>query len=170
MLTGTHFNYYIVCRRKLWLFANGIQMEHTSELVSIGRAIHETSYAERSNRFTELAIDGIKIDFYDPIRRIVHEVKKTNKLEEAHRWQVKYYLYVLEQHGIVDPSGILEYPKLRITEKVILTEEDRAEIARMTDEIKSIIEEDTCPPLTTRKGTCKQCSYYEFCYTNELIE
>ena len=26
--TGTHFNYYQVCKRKLWLFANGINMEH----------------------------------------------------------------------------------------------------------------------------------------------
>ncbi len=25
--TGTHFNYYQVCKRKLWLFANGINME-----------------------------------------------------------------------------------------------------------------------------------------------
>ena len=23
-ITGTHFNYYQVCKRKLWLFANGI--------------------------------------------------------------------------------------------------------------------------------------------------
>lgn len=25
--TGTHFNYYQLCHRKLWLFANGINME-----------------------------------------------------------------------------------------------------------------------------------------------
>ena len=29
--TGTHFNYYLKCHRKMWLFANGINMEHTSE-------------------------------------------------------------------------------------------------------------------------------------------
>ena len=31
--TGTHFNYYHICRRKLWLFANGINMEHVSDTV-----------------------------------------------------------------------------------------------------------------------------------------
>ena len=29
-ITGTHFNYYQVCKRKLWLFASGIHFEHTS--------------------------------------------------------------------------------------------------------------------------------------------
>lgn len=40
-VTGTHFNYYQVCKRKLWLFANGITMEHTSDLVYEGKLIHE---------------------------------------------------------------------------------------------------------------------------------
>ncbi|HPC26093.1 MAG TPA: Dna2/Cas4 domain-containing protein, partial [Paludibacteraceae bacterium] len=26
IMTGIHFNYYQVCKRKLWLFANGINM------------------------------------------------------------------------------------------------------------------------------------------------
>ena len=26
-ITSTHFNYYQVCKRKLWFFANGINME-----------------------------------------------------------------------------------------------------------------------------------------------
>ena len=29
-ITGTHINYFHVCRRKLWLFANGINMEERS--------------------------------------------------------------------------------------------------------------------------------------------
>ena len=27
IVTGTYFNYYQLCHRKLWLFANGINME-----------------------------------------------------------------------------------------------------------------------------------------------
>ena len=34
-ITGTHFNYYQLCHRKLWLFANGINMEQESELVQL---------------------------------------------------------------------------------------------------------------------------------------
>src|SRR5690606_22494527 len=93
-LTGTHIAYLHTCHRKLWLFANGIQMEHTSESVAEGKLISETTYLDRTRQYTELAIDGIKIDFYDAKNRIVHEVKKSDKVENAHKAQVIYYLYV----------------------------------------------------------------------------
>jgi len=64
-LTATHINYYFVCKRKLWLFSNGINMEHTSDIVAEGKLIHETSYPQRPERYTELEIDGSVIDFYD---------------------------------------------------------------------------------------------------------
>ncbi len=70
-ITGTHFNYYYVCHRKLWLFANGINMEHTSELVAEGKLIHENSYPFRSEKYTEIELDGIKIDYYDARNRII---------------------------------------------------------------------------------------------------
>lgn len=69
MLTGTHFNYYMVCRRKLWLFANGINMEHVSDLVFEGRLVHEDSYPQRAGKYEEIELNGIKVDFYDPKRK-----------------------------------------------------------------------------------------------------
>ena len=89
-MTGTHFNYYHVCKRKLWLFANGIQMEHTSDMVYDGKLIHEQSYPQRSERYEEMEIDGIKIDYYDPRNNVIHEIKRSDKVEKAHEWQVKY--------------------------------------------------------------------------------
>ena len=83
-ITGTHFNYYFVCPRKLWLFANGINMEHTSELVVEGKLIHEDSYPQRSGKYEEIEIDGIKVDFYDARSKVIHEIKKTDKIEQAH--------------------------------------------------------------------------------------
>ena len=59
-ITGTHFNYYQVCKRKLWLFANGINLEHTSDLVYEGKLIHEDSYPQRSSKYEEIEMDGIK--------------------------------------------------------------------------------------------------------------
>lgn len=89
--TGTHFNYYQVCKRKLWLFANGINMEHTSDLVYDGKLIQGTSYPQRSERYEELEMDGIKIDYYDARNKVIHEIKRSDKVERAHEWQVKYY-------------------------------------------------------------------------------
>lgn len=44
-ITGVMVYYYFVCKRKLWLFGNDLDMEHTSELVGIGKLIDETSYS-----------------------------------------------------------------------------------------------------------------------------
>ena len=166
-VTGTIFNYFMVCRRKLWLFAHGITMEQESELVYEGKLIHENSYPERNPNYEEIELDGIKVDFYDARHHVIHEIKKSDKLEAAGRWQLKYYLYVFEMHGVKDIKGVLEFPKQRKTENVTLTDEDRQKIKDMLADIEKACEEKACPPLL-KKEHCKQCSYYEFCYTNEI--
>ena len=166
-VTGTIFNYFMVCRRKLWLFAHGITMEQGSELVYEGKLIHENSYPERNPNYEEIELEGIKVDFYDARHHVIHEIKKSDKLEAAGRWQLKYYLYVFEMHGVKDIKGVLEFPKQRKTENVTLTDEDRQKIKDMLADIEKACEEKACPPLL-KKERCKQCSYYEFCYTNEI--
>jgi len=165
-ITGTHFNYYLLCQRKLWLFSNGINMEQTSDLVYEGKLIHENSYPQRSERMEEVEIDGIKIDYFDVHRKVIHEIKKSDKIDEAHVWQLKYYIYVLEQNQITGVSGILEYPKLRKTEEVHLTDDDRKLIVEMKAKITELIGSDKCPE-TINKPRCKNCSYYDFCYADE---
>lgn len=166
-ITGTHFNYFLVCHRKLWLFANGIQMEHTSELVEMGKLIHETSYPARPLRFEEVEIGGVKIDYYDSRNRVIHEIKKSDKLEQAHIMQLKYYIWIMELYGIEDVSGVLEYPRLRKTEKVYLSNVDRQEILAMVSCIEAIIVNERCPDKV-KKGICKNCAYNDFCWSTEL--
>lgn len=168
-ITGTEFNYYHLCQRKLWFFANGINMEHTSELVYEGKLIHEESYPQRSSRYEEVAIDGIKVDYYDAKNRVIHEVKKSNKVDRAHEWQLKYYMYVFEQHGVDGVRGILEYPILRKTSEVVLSDVDREQIREITAKIEKIATQSECPPLA-KKGICRNCSYYDFCYADEPNE
>lgn len=165
-ITGTHIAYLHTCRRKLWLFANGIQMEHTSEIVAEGKLIAETTYLDRARKYTELAIDGIKIDFYDAKNKVVHEVKKSDKVEHAHIAQVKYYLYVLVKNGIDSPSAIIEYPRLKQKEFLDWNEEDIAMIESWLTETQDIISRAQCPPVINAK-ICKSCSYYELCYVGE---
>jgi CRISPR-associated exonuclease Cas4 len=141
-------------------------MEQNSEVVSDGKFIGETTYEQRPTKYTQVALDGIKIDFYDAKNGVVHETKRSDKMERAHVAQVKYYLYVLEQHGIAANYGILEYPKQRHTERVELTEIDKLEIRNWMAEIEEIIGREVCPPVIN-KPICKQCSYYDFCYVGE---
>lgn len=168
-ITGTHINYYLLCHRKLWLFAHSIQMEHTSDLVYEGKQVHETTYTRRSEKFEEVELAGIKVDFFDAKNKVIHEVKKTAKMEEAHLWQLKYYLYVFENHGVEGVSGILEYPKQRKTEEVWLSIPDRERIKEMLAEVQQVIARENCPPVIN-KPRCKSCAYFDFCYVNEKAE
>jgi CRISPR-associated exonuclease Cas4 len=164
-ITGTHFNYYIICHRKLWLFANGINMEQNSEAVYEGKLIHENTYGQRSERFKEISVEGIKIDWFDTKNNVVHEIKKSNKRKEAHIWQVKYYLFVLENNGI-NATGLLEYPRLRKTEDVLLAQPDREYIEEIMKKIKDIIESEIVPEMLPI-AMCRNCSYFDFCYATE---
>ena len=167
MPTGTQIQYLHLCHRKLWLFANGLNMEHTSDLVAEGKQIEEFSYSQRANRWQQIQIEQIKIDHYDAQRGIVREVKKSNKREAAHVAQVKYYLFVLERNGIEVNHGILEYPKLRETEEVWLDEEDRKNIPKWESQSIEIIQAEECPPRV-KKTLCKKCAYHDFCFAEEL--
>lgn len=82
---------------------------------------------------------------------------------------IEYYMYVFEQYGIVGVSGVLEYPLLRKTQKVLLSDVDREEIQEITKDISNIISREICPPRV-KKGICKNCSYFDFCYIDEPEE
>jgi CRISPR-associated exonuclease Cas4 len=165
-ITATLINLYHICHRELWLHAKEVRMEFFSEAVQDGKLIHETSYPQRPERFQEIMIGGSKIDSYDPKAKVVHEMKRGNKAKEAHVAQVKYYLWLLEQHGVAGATGILEYPRLRLRQTVELLPEDHAAIAAWEADIRRILADPTCPPVIN-KAFCKQCSYYEFCYVHE---
>ena len=141
-------------------------MEHTHDAVSEGKLIHETSYPQRSGKYEEIAIDGIKIDFYDAKNKVIHELKKSSKLHEAHIWQLKYYIYIFEKNEINGVSGILEYPKERKTEKVYLSSIDKERIKEIEFEILEIIDSETIPEII-KMSRCKNCAYYDFCFVGE---
>ncbi|HMU43701.1 MAG TPA: CRISPR-associated protein Cas4 [Ignavibacteriaceae bacterium] len=159
-MTGTQIHYYFLCYRKLWLFTNHIDMEQTSDTVAMGKFISESTYTREDH---EIKIDDIVLDFYDGKTKTIHEVKKSDKMEETHIWQVKYYISILEEKGIEGVTGEIDYPKLRQKIKVELTDNDRTELITIKNNIKSILELQL-PPEVINKPFCKNCSYYEFCY------
>ena len=69
--TGTEVGYYFICRKKLWWFHHGIQMETESDRVKLGKVVHENSY-ERKKK--EISIDNkIVLDWQSD--GVIHEVK-----------------------------------------------------------------------------------------------
>lgn len=135
-------------------------MEHNSELVEIGGLINDESYNREKK---DILIDeNIKVDFIKDWK-VVHEVKKSRKIEEASIMQLKYYMYVLKNKGMDIEKGILDYPLIKKRKEVYLDEEDciiLEETLRGIEKVKEL----KIPPEPINSPICKSCAYYELCY------
>jgi len=163
LFSGTQVNYYVICKTKLWLFSHHVTMEQSSDLVSQGKLVHETSYGAKQK---EVMIDDrIAIDFIQRGDRLVlHEVKKGKRMEKAHRYQLLYYLYYLsELKGVTEVEGEIDYPLLRKREKVELTAEWKAELRTILEGIRAVVAQPR-PPKPTYLRICRRCAYFEFCW------
>jgi CRISPR-associated exonuclease Cas4 len=160
-ITGVMMNYYHICHTELWYFAHDVEMEHGSDIVALGKLTHEEHYTRDASK-EEFMLEGIKLDRITP-DGYIHEVKKSDIAEYAHIWQLKYYLWVLKQHGFGQLKGVLEFPKQRKRVEVTLTADDEQKIQRKMEEIAKIVSQPQ-PPKPKKIGFCRQCSYRELCW------
>ena len=159
-ITGLMVYYYEVCKRKLWYFINDIQLEENNSNVILGKLLEENSYTRDEKKIN---IDGvINIDFIHS-KKILHEIKKSNSIEPASILQVQYYLYYLEKKGLVGLKGILDYPLLKQTVEVNLTDSDRENLENIIIGIKEILGKES-PPTLEKKNICKKCAYFDLCF------
>ena len=159
-ITGLMVYYYEVCKRKLWYFTNDIQLEENNSNVILGKLLEENSYTRDAKKIN---IDGvINIDFIRS-KKILHEIKKSNSIEPASILQVQYYLYYLEKKGLVGLKGILDYPLLKQTVEVNLTDSDRENLENIIIGIKEILRKES-PPTLEKKNICKKCAYFDLCF------
>lgn len=147
-ITGVMVYYYQVCSRKLWYFYHEIQMEQDNENVQIGKILDERTY-QRDDK--HINIDNvINIDFIRS-QGVLHEIKKSKKIEEASILQVKYYLYYLHEKGVKDIKARIDYPLLKKTLEIELRKEDTEKIKNVLESIKEIVEKGTPPELKKKK-------------------
>lgn len=159
IFTGTEVGYYFICVKKLWWFAHGVEMEHENDRVLMGKLVHGESYARRKK---ELNIDDrIVLDWRED--GVIHEVKLTDSMEQAHEMQLLYYLYYLKLKGVEGLRGQIDYPKLRETKEVELTPEREAEIEAALAEMRRIVRLGSAPAIEWMK-ICRSCSYADLCW------
>jgi len=159
-ITGLMVYYYEVCKRKLWYFVNEIQLEENNSNVILGKLLEENTYTRDEKKIN---IDGIiNIDFIRS-KKILHEIKKSNSIEPASLLQVQYYLYYLEKKGLIGLKGILDYPLLKQTVEVNLTDKDRENLDNIIIGIKEILGKKS-PPALEKNGICKKCAYFDLCF------
>lgn len=158
-ITGVMIYYLNVCTRKLWYFFNSLNMENENESVQLGKLLDEASYKAEEKHIN--IDDVINIDFIRD-KHMLHEVKKSRKIEEAGLWQTKYYLYYLKKRGVKKLRGEVDYPLLKKTTEVILAAEDEERIKHMCEQIEQIVHLSV-PPGFVKKNICKSCAYYDLC-------
>lgn len=159
-ITGLMVYYYEVCKRKLWYFTNDIQLEENNSNVILGKLLEENTYTRDEKKIN---IDGvINIDFIRS-KKILHEIKKSNSIEPASILQIQYYLYYLEKKGLIGLKGILDYPLLKQTVEVNLSDSDRENLENIIIGIKEILGKES-PPILEKKNICKKCAYFDLCF------
>lgn len=160
-INGTLISYYFICKTKLWLFANRINLEDNSEDVRIGKVLHEIN--EQKSKKAEISLDNIKID--KVTKEYIVELKKSDSDPEAVKWQLLLYLYKFKQRGI-ERKGRIEYheknhaPTPQIVE---LDEENEKELLEILHQIEELVQKPT-PPTPKFENKCKKCAYYEYCF------
>lgn len=160
-INGTLINYYFHCKRQCYLHGNRLNLEDNSENVKIGKAIHEERNIKDNS---EIEIDNIKIDKLT--KEYLVEVKKSDADIEAAKWQLLYYLKVLEDKGIYRKGKLEFIEKNKTKSKIIiieLNEEIREELKNYTLNISNLLDSNEIPEVLN-KTKCKKCAYYEYCY------
>ncbi|MDI9623609.1 MAG: CRISPR-associated protein Cas4 [Methanothermobacter sp.] len=163
LIRGTQVNYYFVCRTKLWLFSHHIQMEHESDIVELGKLLHDETYKREEKSL--ILDDLISADFVRKGKLLeVHEVKKSDKIEEAHFFQLLYYLYYLKKEkGIEEIRGFIDYPKLRKKKEIRLTPDNEKRLKKVLEDIDTVVRGDF-PRPQKKSRICRSCAYLEFCW------
>lgn len=160
-VNGTLINYYFHCKRQCYLHGNKMNLEDNSEIVKIGKAIHEEKLRGSDS---EIAIDNIKLDKLT--KDYLTEVKKSDADIDAATWQILYYLKVLKGKGI-SRKGKLEFVEKKKSKKktliIELTSEKEAELNDHIVEIRKLMASNEIPERLN-KASCKKCAYYEYCY------
>ena len=137
-------------------------MEQESDIVALGKNLHEESYKKEKEFLIDnlINVDFIKIN--NPIE--IHEVKKSPSFELAHEYQLLYYMhYLKKEKDISNTIGYLNYPNIRKEIKVELTEEKEKELESVLEDIIKIINSDIPKPKKSR--ICRKCAYFEFCFS-----
>lgn len=161
-MNGTIINYYFHCKRQCYMFAHRLNLEDNSEIVRVGKAIHEDK--AKSSENSEIKIDNIVLDKINS--KYVVEIKKSDADIEACKWQLLYYLKILKDKGI-ERKGKLEFIEKNKTDRKIIFIEINEEIEKELNEhiskIEELLSKDELPTVIN-KSACKKCAYYEYCY------
>jgi CRISPR-associated exonuclease Cas4 len=129
--------------------------------VKLGQITDESSYSDKQS----LNIGSAVVDFVEvtDTKVIVNEVKKSSKMETAHKLQTLHYLWILYDKDIEKEFiGKIRYPKEDTITTVYLLEN-----LEWYNSVKNNIYEIVLGDIPDIEWieSCKNCSMREFCHS-----
>ena len=131
-----------------------------AENVALGQLLHQESYPGKPRKDV-LIDDLLRLDFTEA--GVVHEVKKSQGGMKATRYQLLYYLYYLKHEKGVDTTGVIDFPKERRREEVMLTPDLEAEVEHIVAGVQRTRQSPTPPVVpspcpSARSAPTKNCA------------
>lgn len=159
-ITGTHISEYFKCKRQLSLKLNDLTFYKDSLNIEMGKIIEENSYKRRSDKWCNFDIGGAVVDYIDFKNKVVFETKKSSNGFDFYKYQLKYYLYLLNDNF----SGIIEVPTERKKYNITLTNEDIILIEEAILFINELVKTKQIIKEKKKINFCKKCSFFNYCY------
>lgn len=157
-INGTTINYFIVCKRKCWLYLQGICFEKESIIVNTAKNKHPNS--------EEVDLGYIKLDGIRNGKLV--EYKNSSAELQASIFQTKYYLSELEKFSSIKEAELID---LKTSKKYLLSlsEKDKELLRQILEGLNELKREQKGPkPIQHTK--CKSCSYFDYCYVGDKYE
>ncbi len=161
-ISGSIIQAYLICPRQAWLMSRQISGDQYNEFLAIGRIYTDENYKREKK---EIRLDGNKIDVIKGKNGLLTliETKKSSKMIESAKMQLLNYLYSFSKKGHT-VKGEIRIPKEKKIIPIEFGEEEKIIIEELHKKISDLINKEKSPEKKWI-GTCKNCSYSEFCWS-----
>lgn len=160
-VTGISIQYATVCKRELWFYLHGVDINRDNPHIATGSDVDSRFYSDSESRIIDSMIAPDMLDD----GRIV-EVKPSSDNPESARNQLLFYLWYLEKFYDMETSGVLAYPTERKREEVILSEQNIEKVESLIQTVYNVFYMDS-PPEFEKKPVCESCAYRDFCQVKQ---
>jgi len=157
----SQLGYYFICKRKLWLVANGIEQEQHSSIVQLAKLAEATVNLRKTKN---LKLFNAVIDWVELRNNTIHEYKASDKYSEASRFQCNYYLLLFNRMGCPVDTAVIHYKATNKTETLLLANVVESEIFKIIEAAEQLVLQET-PPGIPKGAPCKHCAFFDFCYS-----
>lgn len=160
-ITGVMMQYYVLCKRELWLEYNQIPIDKTNKHIVKGKLVDKDTYKEKNDTITiggmlspDILEDGTII-----------EVKPTSNITTGAEAQLMYYMWAFNEVLNESRDGVIAIPTERKRIKLTYDESIKETVEDRIYEISNIVKKEE-PPELSKKELCNTCAFKDFCWIN----